>query len=172
MEESDLKHQSENLESPGYLRKRIRNMKWTLVIFVLSTITLALFVLSIVYFKPLNQVHPGFTDRDSSADKEAGPGTGGYLPNDNDRHVGIYYEVQIGAFKDFNLEKYNQNLINLKMEKEGGVFKYSLGRFREYREAMFFENDLKRMGFSDAFIIAKEDGIRVDLDSLLRAEGF
>lgn len=80
------------------------------------------------------------------------------LIENSERTDGIFFEVQIGAFKDFNLDQYLQNLSALKQEKHDNRNKIILGKFRSFDRALLFENDIKRMGFDEAFIIARVDG--------------
>lgn len=80
------------------------------------------------------------------------------LLENSERTDGIFFEVQIGAFKDFNLDQYLQNLSALKQEKHDNRNKIILGKFRSFDKALLFENDIKRMGFDEAFIIARVDG--------------
>jgi hypothetical protein len=80
------------------------------------------------------------------------------LIENSDRTDGIFFEVQIGAFKDFNLDQYLQNLSALRQEKHDNRNKIILGKFRSFDKALLFENDIKRMGFDEAFIIGRVDG--------------
>ena len=71
--------------------------------------------------------------------------------------VGIFFEVQIGSFSDFNLDNYNKNLANLRQEKYNNKTKFLLGRFVSFKKALLFESDLKRMGINTAFIVGRID---------------
>jgi hypothetical protein len=83
---------------------------------------------------------------------------------------GLHYEVQIGAFKYFNLHKYQQGFDHLKNEEADGFDKYTLAKFRSYRESEDFKKDIQRMGIKDAFIVAKLDGKRIDIKQALLKE--
>jgi hypothetical protein len=72
--------------------------------------------------------------------------------------VGIFFEVQIGNFKDFNLDKYLEEMAHLRQEKYEGGNKFLLGRFRSFKNALLFENDLKRLGLRDVFIKGRING--------------
>lgn len=81
-------------------------------------------------------------------------------------YSGIYYEVQIGAFKNFDIEKYQSGLVALHAERTvDGIDKLTLGKFRDLKVAKDFLADVREMGFKDAWIVAKEDGIRIPFDS-------
>lgn len=83
---------------------------------------------------------------------------------------GVYYEVQIGNFKDFNLDAYLEEMANLRQEKYEGGNKFLLGRFRSYKKALLFENDLKRLGMSDVFIKGRIEGKLVSKEEALEYE--
>jgi hypothetical protein len=84
------------------------------------------------------------------------------LENSN-YYLGVFFEVQIGAFQKFDLSNYEQELAHLRLENVDGYNKYVLGKFRSFEKATAFLNDIRRMGFPDAFIIGKINGERVDL---------
>lgn len=93
------------------------------------------------------------------------PIVGGFITDD-----GLHYEVQIGAFKYFNLHRYRQSFNHLHNDEEDGLDKYTLAKFTTYSEAEAFKKDIQRMGIKDAFIVAKIDGKRVDIKAALKAE--
>lgn len=93
------------------------------------------------------------------------PIVGGHITDE-----GLHYEVQIGAFKYFNLKKYQQAFDHLKGEAADGYDKYTLAKFRNYTEAEEFKKDIQHMGIKDAFIVPKLDGKRIDIKQALKAE--
>ncbi len=90
------------------------------------------------------------------------------LVEQTDAQDGIFFEVQIGAFEHFSLDQYMQELTRLKKEVDG-LDKYTLGKFRDFKNAQAFNNDIKKMGIADAFIVAKIDGQRTDLQEAVNA---
>lgn len=72
----------------------------------------------------------------------------------------IGFEVQIGAFKEFDLEAYSDELIRLREQKEFEYNKYILGQFSRYEDAVDFLEDVHNMGIKDAFIAGIVDGKR------------
>ncbi len=76
-------------------------------------------------------------------------------------YTGVFFEVQIGAFENFNLEKYKEGLAKLNIDYGGTMDQYTLGKFRELETALAFQKDIRKMGIKDAFIVAKIDGKRV-----------
>jgi hypothetical protein len=85
------------------------------------------------------------------------------LVEQTDVKDGVFFEVQIGAFEHFNLDKYMQELARLRKEEVDVINKYTLGKFRDFKMAKAFNEDIKKMGVADAFIVGKIDGQRVDL---------
>lgn len=82
---------------------------------------------------------------------------------------GIFFEVQIGAFRNFDLKAYQQSLENIRYYKQDSLNKYVLGKFRNYGMAKSFQKDVAKMGIADAFIVAKLDGKRVEIPKALKA---
>lgn len=78
-------------------------------------------------------------------------------------YTGVFFEVQIGAFSKFDLSSYEEELVNLRIDKETGLCKYTLGKFRDFERAKDFLAEIRKMGLQDAFIVGKIDGQRVDL---------
>jgi hypothetical protein len=82
---------------------------------------------------------------------------------------GVFFEVQIGAFEKFDLQKYSEDLSRLRGENAEGMNKYVLGRFRNFKRAQAFKDDVQRMGIADAFIAGTVDGQRVELSDAVKA---
>lgn len=84
---------------------------------------------------------------------------------------GVVFKVQIGAFKNKNLEKYMRNNSNFSGEVDkDGTKKYTLGYFRDYWEADTFKKYLREMGVKDAWIVPYRDGDRVALKDVLEEQ--
>ena len=82
--------------------------------------------------------------------------------------IGIYFEVQIGAFRFFNLNEYlKETCIHINHDEEDDLNKYTLVRFRSYEGATNFKQDIQVMGIEDAFIVAKKDSKRISIDEAL-----
>ncbi len=91
------------------------------------------------------------------------------LTLNSDSLDGIFFEVQIGNFKNFNLDSYNSDLKALHQEKTENSTRIYLGRFRSFSKATLFEKDIEKMGFSDAFIVGRIDGKLVNYQEALAA---
>ncbi len=79
----------------------------------------------------------------------------------------IVYSIQIGAFANFKAKLFSENLAHMKEFEEGGLNKYAIGNFVTYTEALILKNDLKRLGFTDCFIVAQSYGDPVNIREAL-----
>ncbi len=91
------------------------------------------------------------------------------LAENNDSAGGVFFEVQIGNFKNFNMDAYLGELQALRQEKTGTTSRLCLGRFRSFSKATLFEKDIEKMGFPDAFLVGKIDGKLVNYQEALAA---
>lgn len=73
---------------------------------------------------------------------------------DNDSLV---YRVQIGAYAEFNLDKYKQNIEGLYQDSIDGYHKVSLGAFTRLADAQQFQQEMVRMGLENVYIVAYEN---------------
>lgn len=88
--------------------------------------------------------------------------------NEMDFSQGVVFKVQIGAFRNKDLQKYFDNNPNLGGEvKEGEPQKITLGIFRDYWEADEFKKYMREMGVKDAWIVPFRDGERVEIKDVL-----
>jgi uncharacterized phage infection (PIP) family protein YhgE len=88
--------------------------------------------------------------------------------NEMDYSQGVVFKVQIGAFKNKNLQKYFDNNPNLGGEvKQGEPQKITIGIFRDYWEADEFKKYMREMGVKDAWIVPYRDGQRVEIKDVL-----
>ena len=88
-------------------------------------------------------------------------------PN-TDWDKGLVFKVQIGAFKNKELEKYFNNNVNFSGEaSDSGTQQITLGAYRDYWTADTFKKYLREMGVKDAWIVPFKDGQRVELKDVL-----
>ncbi|KXX68676.1 hypothetical protein [Flammeovirga sp. SJP92] len=85
----------------------------------------------------------------------------------DDYTKGIVYKVQIGAFKNRDLSKF-QDKGNFWMEDQDGLKKYTIAYFRDYGEADQFKKYMRAMGVKDAWIVAYDDNVRKDIKDVQR----
>jgi hypothetical protein len=100
-----------------------------------------------------------FVLTNSSPYSEARP-----IPVDAMMPSGVYYKVQVGAFRN----KIPQNLYGEFAPVSGetlnnGITRYTAGFFMNFDNADQAKMTIRRMGYSDAFIVAFRDGKRIPL---------
>ena len=96
------------------------------------------------------------------ADNVASKNTGGSI----DESKGVVFKVQLGAFNQKDLKKYD-NSPNFSAEDADGLQKYTIGVFRDYWEADTFKKYLREMGVKDAWVVSYKDGVRVPIKEVL-----
>lgn len=79
---------------------------------------------------------------------------------------GVVFKVQIGAFNQREIPKELDQSVNLDIEETNGMDKVMLGQFRQYYKADELQKQLRAMGVENAWIVAYEDGQRVDLEKV------
>ncbi|MCF6347715.1 MAG: SPOR domain-containing protein [Flavobacteriaceae bacterium] len=79
----------------------------------------------------------------------------------------IVYSIQIGAFTNFKAKLFSDDLAHMKEFEEGGLNKYAIGNFITYAEAKILNEDLRRLGFKDCFVIAQSYGENVNIREAL-----
>lgn len=71
---------------------------------------------------------------------------------------GIFFEVHMDFSGDFDLAKYKTELSTLLSNEYDERDKLVLGRFKSFRKALLFENDLKKMGLKNLYLLGRVDG--------------
>lgn len=90
------------------------------------------------------------------------------IPLSNEYDEGLVFRVQIGAYRDKNLQQYLETSENFNGETDPqGLQIYTLGNFRDYWEADKFKKYLRAMGVRDAWIVPYQDGSRVPIKDVL-----
>ena len=88
----------------------------------------------------------------------------------HDSQQGLVFKVQIGAYKKRNLcdllTEENTEAI-FEQEQSEDLYKYTLGKFRNYWKADRLKRELRALGLKDAWVIALQDGKRVPLKEVL-----
>ncbi len=77
--------------------------------------------------------------------------------NFDPRH-GIFFEVHMDFEGDFDLDQYQAELSKLMSVEYDGREKLVLGRFRSFKKALLFENDLKKLGIKNLYLLGRVDG--------------
>lgn len=81
---------------------------------------------------------------------------------------GLTFRVQIGAFRTRLPEDAFRGLTPLNGETTAnGFFRYTAGNFNKYENANAVKNDLRGLGYNDAFVVAYYNGKRITLAEAL-----
>lgn len=82
----------------------------------------------------------------------------------------VVYRVQLGAYAEFNLDKYKQNLEGLYADSIDGLRKISLGAFSRLADAQAFQSQMVRLGLEDVYIVAYENKMPLGLIEAEKSE--
>jgi hypothetical protein len=86
------------------------------------------------------------------------------IPIDAEMPKGVYYKVQIGAFRnDIPQNLYDQFAPISGERLNTGITRYTAGFFVQFEGAKEVKQQIRAMGYSDAFIVAYRDGKRIPL---------
>lgn len=86
------------------------------------------------------------------------------IPIDMEMPKGVYYKVQIGAFRnDIPQNLYDQFAPISGERLNTGITRYTAGFFLEFNGAKQVKQEIRAMGYNDAFIVAYRDGKRIPL---------
>lgn len=75
----------------------------------------------------------------------------------------LVYRVQMGAYQDFNLDKYKQNIEGLYQDSINGYTKISLGAFSRLKDAQGFQTNMVNLGLVNVYIVAYENNQPIGL---------
>ncbi len=92
------------------------------------------------------------------------------IPVDAPLPKGVYYKVQVGAFRN----KIPQNLFDGFAPLHGesvsnGVVRYTAGFYMTLDRAKSAKNQIRDLGYKDAFVVAYKDGIRIPIYEAIKA---
>ena len=105
----------------------------------------------------------------AAAREEASSAAAGPVETVNETRTaqGVVFKVQIGAYKNMDLKKYESAGGDFAAEDADGIQKFTLGSFGDYWEADTFKKYLREMGVKDAWIVPYKDGVRVPIKDVL-----
>lgn len=109
--------------------------------------------------------------RQLAAAQAAVPATNDRLDTDMQTVQGVIFQVQLGAFAQNQLDPSVATGDALELDNQNGLQKFVVSQFRTYTNAETLKNRLVKMGVKDAFIIAKNNGIRISVPEALRMTG-
>ena len=75
--------------------------------------------------------------------------------------MGTVYKVQLGLYKEFNINKYFEQPRAIGYEEVDGMNRYIVSYFPDEKIAKDFVADIRKMGIKDAFVSKYIDGVRV-----------
>jgi hypothetical protein len=87
----------------------------------------------------------------------------------SDSAQGVFFEVQIGQFRYFDINAYTHGTIDLRQSKELDVNKILIGRYESHEEALALQSLLRKFGFKTAFVIGRINGLLVSVEDALSA---
>ena len=92
---------------------------------------------------------------------------------DTDRQVvqGVIFQVQLGAYAQNTMDPGMATENALELQDQEGLQKVVVSQFRTYANAAALRDRLKQMGVRDAFIVAKNNGVRIPVADALRMAG-
>lgn len=76
----------------------------------------------------------------------------------SDSAKGVYFEIQLGMFSQFELNAYVKNLYRLRQENKENMNLILLGRFTSLSDAEEALKKIKELGLKTAFITGRIDG--------------
>ncbi len=109
---------------------------------------------------------------------EADPNAGSYygpttpIPVDPPLPPGVIYKVQIGAFRNAIKQDAFKGIKPITGESTGtGLTRYSAGAFTNFTEADLAKDEIRGIGYRDAFVVAYRDGKRVGSGGSVASSG-
>lgn len=85
-------------------------------------------------------------------------------PSTVKNNTGIVYKVQItvsSQLLNIKLKPYN-TIKNITFEKQNNLYKYMAGNFSSYSDARREQEEMRKLGFKDAFIVVYKQGVRLN----------
>ena len=77
----------------------------------------------------------------------------------------VHYRVQVGAFQKPSDLMFN-GFQQVHRENEGGVYKYTVGFFEDFEEAVIYRDSIRVTGYPGAFVVGYVDGKRSSLKEI------
>lgn len=93
------------------------------------------------------------------------------IPVDVEIPKGLVFKVQIGAYRNQIPQDLFKGFAPLMGEKlDNGITRYTAGLFRDFNNANKAKNEIRKMGYQDAFVVAFVDGKRIAFMELRNLE--
>ncbi|THH37864.1 coiled-coil domain-containing protein [Neolewinella litorea] len=84
---------------------------------------------------------------------------------------GVIFQVQLGAYAQNRVDPDMATGDALDLTDQNGLQKVVVSRFRTYQNAANLRDRLKQMGVKDAFVVAMNDGQRIEVQEAIRLSG-
>jgi len=84
---------------------------------------------------------------------------------------GVIFQVQLGAYAKNTVNEDLSTGDALELQEQNGVQKVVVSQFRTYANAAALRDRLKLMGVNGAFVVAKNNGVRISVPEALRMTG-
>ncbi len=89
------------------------------------------------------------------------------IPVDEQMPMGIVYTVQVGAFRNpIPNNTFNEFAPVMGQKLNNGFTRYMAGLFPDKKSATQARNEIRMMGYSDAFVVVYKDGKRVGMNTV------
>ncbi|WP_020566855.1 hypothetical protein [Neolewinella persica] len=85
--------------------------------------------------------------------------------------AGVIFQVQLGAYAKNTVNPDLSTGNALELQEQDGVQKVVVSQFRTYANAAQLRDRLKTMGVNGAFVVAKNNGVRIPVPEALRITG-
>lgn len=85
--------------------------------------------------------------------------------------AGVIFQVQLGAYAKNTVNSDLSTGNALELQEQNGVQKVVVSQFRTYNSAAKLRDRLKQMGVTGAFVVAKNNGVRITVPEALKMTG-
>jgi hypothetical protein len=93
------------------------------------------------------------------------------IPVDVEIPKGLIFKVQVGAFRNPIPQDLFKGFAPLMGERlDNGITRYTAGLFRDFGNANKAKNEIRKLGYDDAFVVAFMDGVRISFQELRNLE--
>ncbi len=93
------------------------------------------------------------------------------IPIDAEIPTGLVFKVQVGAYRNPIPQDLFKGFAPLMGEKlDNGITRYTAGLFRDFGNANNAKNDIRKLGYDDAFVVAFYNGKRISFQELRNVE--